>query len=44
MSESTGDDRHYWHVVVQSKNGKLVLRLLGAIDGADLTEYLVSSG
>ncbi|MGA2988257.1 MAG: hypothetical protein ABSG32_31165 [Terriglobia bacterium] len=44
MSESTGDDRHYWHVVVQSKNGKLVLRLLGAIDGPDLTEFLVSSG
>jgi len=42
MSESTGDDRHYWHVVVQSKNGKLVLRLLGAIDGPDLTEFLVS--
>jgi uncharacterized protein with ParB-like and HNH nuclease domain len=43
MSESTGDDRHYWHVVVQSKEGKLVLRLLGAMDGPDLTEFLVSS-
>jgi hypothetical protein len=43
MSESTGDDRHYWHVVVQRKNGRLVLRLLGAIEGPDLTEFLVSS-
>jgi hypothetical protein len=43
MSLSTGEDRHYWHVVVQKKDGKLILRLLGAIDGPDLTEYLVSS-
>jgi hypothetical protein len=39
MSVSTGDDRHYWHVVIQGKGGKLVLRLLGAIDGPDLTEF-----
>jgi hypothetical protein len=43
MSLSTGEDRHYWHVVVQRRNGKLILRLLGAADGPDLTEYLVSS-
>jgi uncharacterized protein with ParB-like and HNH nuclease domain len=43
MSVSTGDDRHYWHVVVQRRNGKLVLRLLGAVDGPDLTEFLVST-
>jgi uncharacterized protein with ParB-like and HNH nuclease domain len=43
MSLSTGEDRHYWHVVVQRRNGKLILRLLGAIDGPDLTEYMVSS-
>ena len=43
MSVTTSDDRHYWHVVVQRKNGKLVLRLLGAIDGPDLTEFLVST-
>jgi hypothetical protein len=41
MSVSTSDDRHYWHVVLQRKTGKLVLRLLGAIDGPDLTEFLV---
>jgi uncharacterized protein with ParB-like and HNH nuclease domain len=43
MSESTGDDRHYWHVVVQRKNSKLVLRLVGAVDGPDLTGFLISS-
>jgi len=43
MSVSTGEDRHYWHIVVQRKAGKLILRLLGALDGPDLTEYLVSS-
>jgi hypothetical protein len=42
MSLSAGEDRHYWHVVVQRRNGKLILRLLGATDGPDLTEYLVS--
>ena len=41
MSETKGEDRHYWHIVVQKKNGKLVLRLLGALDGPDLTECLV---
>ena len=43
MSLSTGEDRHYWHVVVQRRNGKLILRLLGALDGPDLTEFLVSN-
>jgi len=43
MSVSTGEDRHYWHVVVHRKNGRLVLRLLGAIDGPDLTEFLASA-
>jgi uncharacterized protein with ParB-like and HNH nuclease domain len=40
MSVSTGDDRHYWHVVIQPKDGKLILRLLGAIDGPNLAEFL----
>lgn len=43
MSASSGEDRQYWHVVVQRKSGKLVLRLLGAIDGPDMTEFLSSS-
>src|SRR5208337_1935418 len=28
MSESTREDRQYWHVVIHRKNGKPVLRLL----------------
>jgi hypothetical protein len=43
MSVSTGEDRHYWHLLVQRRNGRFVLRLLGATDGPDLTEFLVSS-
>jgi hypothetical protein len=31
----------HWHVVVQKKNEKLILRLLGAVDGAELTGYLI---
>lgn len=42
MSESTPGDRHYWHIVVQKKSAMLVLRLLGGIDGPDLTEFLAS--
>ena len=41
ISVTNGEDRHYWHIVVQRKNGHLVLRLLGALDGPDLTEFLV---
>jgi hypothetical protein len=41
MSESIGEDRHYWHVVVQRKNGGLSLKLLGAAEGPVLTKYLV---
>jgi hypothetical protein len=44
ISVTNGEDRHYWHIVVQRKNGKLVLRLLGALDGPDLTEFLVPTG
>ncbi len=44
MSESVGEDRHYWHVVVQRRNGKFVLRLLGGVDGPDLKEFVVSAG
>jgi len=42
MSETTSDTRRYWHLVVQKKNGKLVVRLLGGTDGPDLTEFLLS--
>jgi hypothetical protein len=43
MSETTRENRELWHVVVHRKNGKLVLRLLGGIDGPDLSQFLVSS-
>jgi hypothetical protein len=41
MSRSIGEDRNHWNIVVQRKDGKLVLRLLGGLDGPDLTEFLV---
>jgi len=44
MSETAAGDRHYWHIVVQRRNSKLILRLLGGVDGPDLTEFLASSG
>jgi hypothetical protein len=38
MSVTKTEDRHYWHIVVQRKAGRLVLRLLGGTDGPDLTD------
>ncbi|HEY4045614.1 MAG TPA: hypothetical protein VGM27_02005, partial [Acidobacteriaceae bacterium] len=43
MSASSGNDRHYWHIVIQRKDDRFVLRLLGALDGPDLTPFLVSA-
>ena len=43
MSASAGNDRHYWHIVIQHKEDRLVLRLLGAVDGPDLTSFLAST-
>ncbi len=37
MSVTKTEDRHYWHIVIQKKLGRLVLRLLGGTDGPDLT-------
>lgn len=39
MSVTKTEDRHYWHIVVQKKVGRLVLRLLGGTDGPDLTDF-----
>jgi uncharacterized protein with ParB-like and HNH nuclease domain len=41
MSATSGSDRHYWHIVIQRKEARFVLRLLGALDGPDLTPFLV---
>ena len=37
------EDREYWHIVIQKKQGRFILRLLGAKDGPDLTEYNIGS-
>jgi hypothetical protein len=39
VSMTKADDRDYWHIVVQKKQGKFILRLLGGKDGPDLTPY-----
>jgi hypothetical protein len=39
ISITEQDDRYYWHIVIQKKADRLVLRLLGGIDGPDLTDY-----
>ncbi len=43
ISVTKTDDRDYWHIVIQKKQGRFILRLLGAKDGPDLTEYNISS-
>jgi hypothetical protein len=43
LPQMSFSDRHFWHVVVQKRSGKLILRLLGGVDGPDLTGLLVSS-
>lgn len=43
MSASSGNDRHYWHIVIQRKEERFVVRLLGALDGPDLTPFLLST-
>jgi uncharacterized protein DUF1524 len=43
MSATKTEDRDYWHIVIQKKQGKLVIRLLGAKDGPDLTEYNIGA-
>ena len=39
MSVTKTEDRHYWHIVIQRKLGRLVLRLLGGTDGPDFTDF-----
>jgi len=35
--------RHYWHIVIQKKSGRFVLRFTGGVDGDDLTDYNVAA-
>jgi uncharacterized protein with ParB-like and HNH nuclease domain len=42
MSVTRTEDRYYWHVVVQRRGNRYILRLLGGTDGPDLTDYRVN--
>ena len=37
------EDRHYWHIVIQKKLGRFIIRLLGGKDGPDFTEYNIGA-
>ena len=39
LSVTKTEDRQYWHIVIQKKMGRFVLRLLGGNDGPDLTGF-----
>ena len=41
MSRSIGDGRNHWNIVIQRRSARLVLKLLGAVDGPDLQQFLV---
>jgi hypothetical protein len=43
VSVTKTEDRHYWHIVIQKKLGKFIIRLLGAKDGPDFTEYNIGA-
>lgn len=43
LSLTKTEDRHYWHIVIQKKLGKFVIRLLGAKDGPDVTQYNIGA-
>ena len=44
VSVTKTDDRQYWHLVIQKRSGRFVLRLLGGKDGPDLTEFDIGTG
>jgi hypothetical protein len=43
VSVTRTEDRDYWHIVIQKKQGKFIIRLLGARDGPDLTAYNIGT-
>lgn len=43
ISVTKTEDRDYWHIVIQKKSGRCVLRLLGGKDGPDLTDYNIGT-
>lgn len=43
FSVTKAENRHYWHIVIQRKDERFMLRLLGGTDGPDLTTYSLST-
>jgi Protein of unknown function DUF262/Protein of unknown function (DUF1524) len=43
ISMTKTEDRDYWHIVIQKKQGKFIIRLLGGKDGPDLTMYNIAA-
>ena len=43
VSVTKTEDRHYWHIVIQKKLGKFIIRLFGAKNGPDFTEYNIGA-
>jgi hypothetical protein len=43
LSVTKTEDRQYWHIVIQKKMSRFVLRLLGGKDGPDLTGYNIGT-
>ena len=43
ISVTKTEDRQYWHIVIQKKLGKFIIRLLGGKDGPDLTGFNIGS-
>jgi hypothetical protein len=43
ISVTKTEDRDYWHIVIQKKQSKFIIRLLGGKDGPDLTAYNIGS-
>ncbi len=43
VSVTKGEERLYWHIVVQKRADRFVLRLLGGLDGPDLSPYRIAA-
>jgi len=35
------DEIYQWHIVIQKRDDRFIMRLLGGIDDPDLTEFLL---
>ena len=43
VSVTKAEGRHYWHIVIQKRLGKFVIRLLAAKEGPDVAPYNIGS-